>query len=161
MAESLAIRWDKVWQGSANETPDLWAFLEEAGEASATERLEVVQVDLKHRWKTPAPLKVEDYLKRMPDLARNSDAVLQLAVSEFQARQAAETEVSVDEYTKRFSELGEELRNKLRAAISTFHATAASATEHAAEELHSTETHSMSRSSLNIYIGRAMSGCDC
>ncbi len=155
MAESLAVRWEKVWQGSSQSAPDVWEFLEGAKDASAAERLEVVQVDLKHRWKTPAPLKVEDYLQRMPDLAKSHDSVLQLAVSEFQARQAAVTVVSVQEYTERFSELGEELRSRLLAAVSSFNPTVAPPSEQPeADASLRTQTQDLSSLTSRVYIGR-------
>ena len=47
----------------------------------------VMLQDQQHRWLTDQPLKVEDYLSRLPDLASNPDAKLQLVVGEFRSRQ--------------------------------------------------------------------------
>ena len=73
--------------------------------------------DQKHRWETDAPLKVEEYLQGLPELGSNADALpdikLQLAVGEFQARQAAGNDTCIDEYTYRFSDISDELSNRL------------------------------------------------
>ncbi len=71
------------------------------------------ECDQQHRWKTDQPLKVEDYLARLPDLAADSDCKVELAVGEFQARQNGNTSPSVEEFLSRFPDISDTLRQEI------------------------------------------------
>ena len=117
MPTELANQYGALW-GSSGSPPDLFAFLEQHNGSDATDKLAVLLTDQQHRWKTDQPLKVEDYLARLPDLAGDADCRFQLAVGEFQARQNGDTSPSIDEFTSRFSDLGDSLRSKLSELVS-------------------------------------------
>ena len=112
MPQDLAEQFEALWE-SGNSPPDLFAFLEQHNGLDATDKLAVLLQDQQHRWKSDKPLKVEDYLARLPELTSNPDCKLQLAVGEFQARQNGGTSPNVDGFTSRFSDISEELRSKL------------------------------------------------
>ena len=77
------------------------------------QKLAVVLEDQKHRWQTDSPLKVEDYLTNLPDLAADPRIKIELAVGEYQARQDGDTSPSIDEFTSRFDDISDTLRSKL------------------------------------------------
>ena len=84
--------------------PDVFAFLNQGSHFEASEKLAVLMLDQQQRWKTSHPLKVEDYLDNISDLASDPQNKLQLAVGEFQARQNSGTLPSIDEFVTRIAE---------------------------------------------------------
>src|SRR5262249_43481918 len=70
---------------------------------------ELVFVDLEYRLKGGEAVRVEDYLKRHPDLEGNRDRVLELAAWEFELRRRT-GRVAIDEYLARFPWAGPEFR---------------------------------------------------
>lgn len=108
IANDLASLWD-----SSPSPPDVLTFITQNGCVRPETLVPVLAVDQKYRWKTDRPLKVEDYLTRLPHLVDDPAFKLQLAVSEFIARREAETDVDIAEYTSRFSEISDELRSAL------------------------------------------------
>jgi len=112
MTQGLAKQFEALWE-SNDSPPDLFAFLEQNNGSDATDKLAILLEDQRHRWKSDKPLKVEEYLARLPELASDQDIKLQLAVGEFQARQNGDTSPNIDEFTSRFSDISEELRSKL------------------------------------------------
>jgi hypothetical protein len=86
MPHNLAKLFEALW-ASSDSPPDLFAFLEQHNGSDAADKLAVLLQDQQHRWKTDQPLRVEEYLARLPELASDPDIKLQLAVGEFQARQ--------------------------------------------------------------------------
>ena len=96
MPQDLAKQFGALWE-SSDSPPDIFAFLEQHNGSDATDKLAVLLQDQQHRWKTDQPLKVEDYLARLPELASDPDIKLQLAVGEFQARQNGDTSPNIDE----------------------------------------------------------------
>ena len=116
MTANLHKQLEALWE-SSDSPPDVFEFLQQNNGAAGDDVLAVLLTDQNLRWKTDAPFKVEDYLGRLPELASDPDALpdmkLQLAVGEFQARQAADTELNIDEYTSRFSDISDQLRSRL------------------------------------------------
>ncbi len=100
MMQNLSQQFGALWE-SSDSPPDVFSFIRHHNGAAIDDALAVLLKDQNYRWKTDDPLKVEDYLARLPDLASDLDAKLQLVVGEFQARQAADTEPNIDEYTSR------------------------------------------------------------
>ncbi len=120
MESELAAAWTARWQSrQPNEpAPDLWKYLEEHASAKLADKIAVFFSDQPYRWRTSEPLRVEEYLQRVPDLATEPDGVLQLVLGEFQARQNGDSVVSIDEYTQRISHLGDSLRSRLEQLVS-------------------------------------------
>ena len=86
MPTEMAKQFGALWE-SSDSPPDLFAFLDQHNGSDAADKLAVLLRDQQHRWKAEDPLKVEEYLAGLPDLASDLDIKLQLAVGEFQARQ--------------------------------------------------------------------------
>ena len=112
MPSTLAEIFQALWD-STGSPPDVFAFLEQYPDAEEGAKLAVLRCDQKHRWKTDHPLKVEEYLARLSDLAANSHYKIELAVGEFQARQNGSTSPSIEEFASRFHDISETLRKKL------------------------------------------------
>ncbi|MDA0285200.1 MAG: serine/threonine-protein kinase, partial [Planctomycetota bacterium] len=109
---SLHQQFEALWE-SSDSPPDVFSFFQQHNGAADEDVLAVLLADQNLRWITDQPLKVEEYLARLPELADDPDIKLQLAVGEFQARQAAETEPNIDEYTSRFGDISDQLRSRL------------------------------------------------
>lgn len=116
MGSELAELWLAQWQAwhSPQAAPDLGRFLAERTTAKTADKLSVLLQDQRFRWRTPQPLRVEDYLQQVPELREDDDRLMELVIGEFQSRLAGDTLVSIDEYTVRFSHLGETLRSRLQ-----------------------------------------------
>ncbi len=112
MPQPPADQFQALWKADES-APDVFAFLEQHNGLDRDAKLAVLQVDQKHRWKTDQPLKVEDYLARLPDFASDSECKLELAVGEFQARQNGATAPTLQEFLARFAEISDTLRQKL------------------------------------------------
>jgi formylglycine-generating enzyme required for sulfatase activity/tRNA A-37 threonylcarbamoyl transferase component Bud32/tetratricopeptide (TPR) repeat protein len=108
MPTDIAERFEAMWE-SGKSPPDVFAFLEDHKVAGVA-TLAVVLTDQHHRWKTDTPLKVEDYLKRVPKLTSSK---LDLAVGEFQSRYNGDTSPGIDEFTSRFPDISDTLRSRL------------------------------------------------
>ncbi|WP_166822451.1 protein kinase domain-containing protein [Thalassoroseus pseudoceratinae] len=112
MPAELAREIEKLWQ--ANSTPpDVFKFLAQQNGLGIAQQLAVLLEDQKHRWQTNFPLRVEDYLANLPDLAADPRIKLELAVGEYQARQQGDTSPSIDEFTSRFADISDTLRSRL------------------------------------------------
>ena len=117
MAPTLVRQFEALWE-SSDAPPDVFAFLVQHDGSDADARLAVLLADQNHRWKTDAPLRVEDYLQRVPELASDPEIKLQLAVGEFRARQNGDASPGIDEFTTRFADIGDTLRSKLTELVS-------------------------------------------
>lgn len=101
-----------LWE-SAAAAPDVFVFLDGHADADLSDKLTVIAIDQQHRWQTPQPLLVEDYLKKLPEIGADQNSKLHLVVGEFMARQDSGALPAIDEYVSRFSDIGDELRSKL------------------------------------------------
>ncbi len=90
MTNELANRWRDQWQSSTS-SPDVFTFLNKNASASAAEKVNVILVDQAKRWQTPEPLRVDDYLNWVSELADDEQAVCQIVAGEFESRLACET----------------------------------------------------------------------
>ncbi|APW59747.1 serine/threonine-protein kinase PknK [Paludisphaera borealis] len=72
--ESATARFRSLWE-SSDAPPDLFAFLRSMSELSASERVEVVRIDQRNRWRIGRPLSLKAYLKALPDVAVQVDLV--------------------------------------------------------------------------------------
>jgi tetratricopeptide (TPR) repeat protein len=71
--------------------------------------LDFLQADLEYRLKADEAARVEDYLPRFPEAARNSEFVLALIGHEYQLRRRREPGLDVREYAARFPQHRDEL----------------------------------------------------
>lgn len=78
--------------------------------------VELVHVDLECRLKTGEAVRVESYLERYPELARDRPVVLGLLAAEFALRSRREPERLFDDYARRFPQYREELLAHLLAS---------------------------------------------
>ena len=108
MPQDIAQQLEALWE-SSDSPPDVFEFLQQHNGTAGDEVLAVLLTDQNRRWKTEAPHKVEDYLERLPQLGNDNDVKQQLAVGEYQARQAADTKPNIDEYTARFGDISDQL----------------------------------------------------
>jgi serine/threonine protein kinase/formylglycine-generating enzyme required for sulfatase activity len=119
MHVGLAAQYAALWD-SQESPPDVIAFVQQHSHASSSDKLQVLLKDQEQRWRTQSPLRVEDYLARLPELATESQLKLQLAIGEFQAQtlHAGETTPDIEKFTARFPDLGESLKSKLLELVS-------------------------------------------
>ena len=117
MTATLAQQLEALWK-SSDSPPDVFEFLHQHNGAAGDDVLSVLLTDQGHRWKSEAPHRVEDYLERLPTLASDPDIKLRLAVGEFKARQAADTDPNIDEYTSRFSDISDQLNYEVLTHLS-------------------------------------------
>src|SRR5262245_39838856 len=82
--ESLIGHFEQLWlQG---EKPSIDAFLPAAGEERPRLLLELVHAELELRLKAGEPARVEEYLGRFPDLARQPEICWELVAAEYRQR---------------------------------------------------------------------------
>lgn len=112
MEIGLVEEFKMLWE-SEDGSPDVFAFLSDHRECDQSDQVEVLLHDQRRRWQTDAPLKVEDYLRELPDLAGDSECKLQLALGEFQVRLTGDTIPSIKEFTSRFGDISGELCQRL------------------------------------------------
>ncbi len=93
-------RFEIAWQQAPG--PDLNAFLPSAGEARRRALVELAHVDLEYRLKAGQPARVEDYLRRFPELAEDATALSELIEAEHRLRSRQEPGLGVAEYLARF-----------------------------------------------------------
>lgn len=117
MPSTLCEKFKALWDSTGN-PPDVFAFLENHVGSESAAKLAVVRCDQELRWKAGQPLKVEEYLARLPELAANSDCKLQLAVGEFHACQSLSTPPSIDDFVTRFPDISDTLR-KIMSGVAT------------------------------------------
>ena len=109
---ALSSKYVALWS-RGEETPDVFAFLAEHAGFPAGDKLSVLLVDQVHRWQTRAPLAVEGYLARLPELATDEQLKLELIAGELRASRSSERPVDVEGLVSRFPELGARLRGRL------------------------------------------------
>lgn len=129
LTQHLAALWE-----SGDAPPDVFSLLALHGGLSAEQTLALVLTDQRYRWNSDQPLTVEDYLNRLPELATQTEAKLQLIVGEFASRASGGAPPRIDEFAERFAELGEMLQSALAQASN----------EKGSAEFLATEAHSSS-----------------
>src|SRR5690349_16515189 len=110
--ETLLDRFEEAWR--RGERPALDDY-RPAGAADEVHVLaELIQTDLEFRLKAGEPARVEDYLPRYPELARDRGLVLALIVAEYGYRRRREPGLSLEEYERRFPAYCDVLSDRLR-----------------------------------------------
>jgi serine/threonine protein kinase/formylglycine-generating enzyme required for sulfatase activity len=88
---------------------DLFDFLSSKSNSSSDAKLKVVLHDVKERWKIGKPLKLEEYLERLPELANDPQAMIALVKTEQQAQFGIDTTPELSDIAKRFPQLASRL----------------------------------------------------
>jgi serine/threonine-protein kinase len=96
LARTLERQWEQ------GRTPNVWDFLQRAGDLSPRQRAAVLLIDQRERWQRGEPVLVEEYLSREPSLRSEAAAVVDLAYGEFLQRCDRGERPSPQEYLDRF-----------------------------------------------------------
>lgn len=112
MSDNLPAEFEMLWT-SAQTPPDVVQYLRSVAHQSANYVGAIVKLDQQYRWKTAAPMTVEDYLNAVPEWRNDRDLILELTAGEFLARLDVQHLPYVGEYAERFPHLESEVRQKL------------------------------------------------
>ncbi len=91
------------------DSPQIEKFLSKEGIDRSTLLVELVHVELEHHLKAGEPVRVEEYLKRFPELAENHDSFQELITAEYLLRLRNDPQLDTSEYAERFPQLGKSL----------------------------------------------------
>lgn len=108
LADELRAAWE-----AGDAIPDLAVLLCGSGGLSAEQLTELCLTDQSYRWRTPEPLRVEDYLAACPAIARQPELVLELAYGEIRTRQRLGQPPTACEIEARFPDLASRLHEQL------------------------------------------------
>lgn len=111
MPGDLVGRFEEQWR--SGRSPDVIDYLEQIGSVSVYDRLTILQLDQRFRWRSGEPMLVEAYAARLAWLGQNPDLLLELLVSEYDARIAASGTVTLEEYEQRFPALAVAFRERV------------------------------------------------
>jgi hypothetical protein len=98
--DEAVARFERAWR--EDQRPDLGPFLPADGPTRLAVLVGLAHVDLECRLKAGEPARVEDYLRRYPELAEAPAAVSALAAAEYRLRRGAEPGLTLTEYLHRF-----------------------------------------------------------
>ncbi|CAM4504949.1 serine/threonine-protein kinase [Nocardia ninae] len=125
VAEVVA-QFTEAWR-AGDEPPDLRAYLPDSPGIRRVSLIELIKVDLAHRWgRGTAPKRLADYVEDLPEL-RTWPLPPDLIYEEFHVRRRAGTAVQVAEYTAAYPAQAEQLSEML--ATDDYHSTMMSAAE--------------------------------
>src|SRR5262245_24972087 len=105
--EAIINRFEDAWE--RGEHPSVADHLPADDRQRFTLLVELVHVDLENRLKAGDVARVEDYLRRYPELSHNRAVVRELVDAEWAIRRRQESTVSATEYAERFPHLRDEL----------------------------------------------------
>jgi tetratricopeptide (TPR) repeat protein len=105
--EQIIESFEDAWQHGHR--PSIDEFLKNQNAPSRRLVLELVHADLECRFKAGETIRVEPYLERYGDLARDRAHALGLIEAEYQLRSRHEPDLTLDEYLGRFPEYREDL----------------------------------------------------
>jgi WD40 repeat protein/tetratricopeptide (TPR) repeat protein len=106
--EPVLERFEDAWR--RGERPELEKYLTGDPEERGRLLVELVHEDLEYRLKAGEAARVEHYLRRYPNLADDSAAVLSLVAVEYEQRRRCEPGLAPDEFLRRFPRHAAELR---------------------------------------------------
>jgi serine/threonine protein kinase len=106
--EQIVSRFEAAWE--RGERPAIDSYLPSGGADQHALLVELVQVDLERRLKGGETARVEDYLRRYPELAGDSAVLLDLARAEYLRRLRAGPSPNLEEYCRRFPQCQDQLR---------------------------------------------------
>jgi eukaryotic-like serine/threonine-protein kinase len=105
--EEVVNRFEDAWQ--RGERPVIDEHLSGDGGLRFLLLVELVHVELENRVKAEEAARVEEYLRRYPELGRDRAVVLELVAAEWQQRRRRDPGVTTAEYLERFPEYRAEL----------------------------------------------------
>jgi WD40 repeat protein/tRNA A-37 threonylcarbamoyl transferase component Bud32 len=105
--EPLLRRFKLSWQ--AGERPSIEAHLPADAKKHLVAQIELIRVELELRLQAGEAARVEEYLERFPEVARDRSAVFKLLLAEWRTRAAREPELTIEEYRRRFPDFEAEL----------------------------------------------------
>jgi WD40 repeat protein len=111
--ERLVERFEDAWR--RGERPALDEYLPADGDLRRPALLELVHTDLEYRLNAGEAVRVEEYLRRFPELAGDRAAVLSLVAAEDELLRQKGRGRPLDEYLRRFPAYREELAARLAA----------------------------------------------
>jgi WD40 repeat protein/tRNA A-37 threonylcarbamoyl transferase component Bud32 len=106
-ADQFVRPFEKAWQAGAR--PAIEDYLPADGPLRPHVLRELVHNDLEYRLKAGETARVEDYLRRYPELREDRAATLELIAAEFRLRRRREPTLTRAEYCRRFPEYRDEL----------------------------------------------------
>lgn len=101
-----------VWE-HAETVPDLASLLRRTRQLTPEEMLDFCLIDQSYRWRTAAPLTVEDYLVLCPALRDNPGLLFELAYGELRTRRQLRGALPAGEIEARFPEFASRLHKQL------------------------------------------------
>ncbi|MFN4260299.1 MAG: WD40 repeat domain-containing serine/threonine protein kinase [Gemmataceae bacterium] len=110
-------RFEAAWQNGARPTVDDFLPAEEPLRGQVLG--ELVHIDLERRLKAGEASRLEDYLRRYPELEQNQQAALSLIVAEYRLRRQQDPRVDAASYEQRFPAYQEQLAHQLAAVSPT------------------------------------------
>jgi serine/threonine-protein kinase len=105
-------RFEYAWR--RGERPEIDEYLPTNDPERVPKLVELIHVELECRLKHGETPRVEDYLKRYPELTADPAVVLDLIVAEFQVRRRTDTTVTPAEYLERFPQFSAQLSERLQ-----------------------------------------------
>ncbi len=109
--EQTIKRFEEAWQ--AGQRPALDAYLAGVAEGRLALLVELLHIDLEYRLKAGEQARVEAYLQRYADVARDRAAALGLICREYELRGRREPDLAPEEYAARFPQYRAELAARL------------------------------------------------
>jgi tetratricopeptide (TPR) repeat protein len=100
--EGLIRRFEQAW--NAGQRPAIEEYVEGTPSAQRWLTCELIHADLEFRLRAGDDVRVEEYLRRFPELARDADAVVELLVAECHCRVRLGQPPGPTEYSDRFPE---------------------------------------------------------
>jgi len=113
--ERLIDGFEDAWQ--TGRPPVIDDYLPTDPSQRQTVLIELVHADLERRLQSGEAARVEAYLGRYPDLAKNRDEVLQLIAAEYQLRSETDPRLSPAEFQGRFPDFEAELQLYLKTPL--------------------------------------------
>ena len=112
--EEVIDRFEDAWQ--RGDRPEVDDYL--TGDDGRHELMvELVHADLEYRLKAGEAARVEEYLRRYPELNRESEVVRELVKAEWRLRQREAPSLTAEEYERRFPGLCDELTGASTIAV--------------------------------------------
>ena len=115
--QKLVESYERLWNESAD-PPDIEEFLSNAqidlDAVPAKSLLPVILLDQKKRWSAGKPIKVEQYVAKLPFLKDDAAGKAELLLGELIAHGNEVSPEEVDQFASRFPDASEEFKSKLQ-----------------------------------------------
>lgn len=109
-ADEFAALWD-----NADTSPDVFAFLDESGEASLAAQVDILLVDQEKRWRRGRPLAAEQYFQAFPHISQDPELAARLVAGEYQIRHGRGERIEPADLIQRFPQWAKEIGARLGA----------------------------------------------